>query len=51
MIKNAPTRDKGIATVEMITERADPRDKKITSVTMRSASRSVFMTSRIELST
>ena len=43
----APTSDTGIATTGMITERTDPRNRKITTMTMSSVSVSVPSTSSI----
>jgi len=51
MMKKAPMSDSGMAIVGMTTERKEARKRKITSVTMTSASTSVWLTSRIELFT
>ncbi len=51
MIKNAPTRDRGMAIVGMITERTDPKERKITRVTISNASARVITTSLMELLT
>ncbi len=45
--KTAPTSDTGIATTGMITERTEPRNRKITRMTMSSVSVSVLSTSLI----
>ena len=49
MRKQAPTSDSGIATIGMMTERTEPRKRKMTTTTMTSASTSVLMTSSIAL--
>ena len=49
MRKHAPTRESGIATSGMMTERAEPRNRKITTITMASASTRVVTTSSIAL--
>ena len=51
MMKNAPISDNGMATVGMSTERIEPRERKITRVTMSRASIRVITTSWIELFT
>ena len=43
--KTAPTSEIGIATTGMITERAEPRKRKMTATTMSRVSESVFNTS------
>ncbi len=45
--KTAPTSDMGMATTGMITERTEPRNRKMTTTTMRRVSVSVFKTSSI----
>ena len=47
MIVKAPTRDSGIATIGMTTDRSDPRNRNTTILTITSASTSVRATSRI----
>ena len=51
MMRNAPTSDSGMAAMGMSTERTEPKDRKITSVTIKSASSSVMTTSLMELFT
>ncbi len=51
MIANVPMSDSGIATIGMTTERGEPRNMKMTSITITSASMSVVATSWIELFT
>ena len=48
MTKNVPISDRGIAITGMITARTLPRNRKITTVTISSASTRVFTTSRID---
>ena len=45
--KTAPTSDTGIATIGISTDRNDPRNRKITTMTMSSVSVSVRITSPI----
>ncbi len=47
MRKTAPTSETGIATTGMRTERNEPRNRKMTTMTMRSVSASVLRTSSI----
>ena len=49
--RSVPTSDSGMATTGISTERGEPRNTKITRVTISSASIRVFTTSRIELFT
>ena len=51
MIEKVPMSDKGMATTGMSTERGEPRNAKITSMTMTRASTRVIATSWIELFT
>jgi len=51
MTKNVPTSDSGIATTGMITARRLPINRKITTVTISSASTSVLITSSIDVFT
>ena len=48
-MKNVPTRLSGMAMTGTATARRLPRNRKITTVTMSSASPSVFTTSTIEV--
>ncbi len=50
MMKTAPIREIGIATMGMTTARNEPRKRKITSTTISSVSVSVFSTSWMALS-
>ncbi len=43
-----PTSDSGMVTIGMITERGEPRKRKMTMMTMTAASSSVHSTSLIE---
>ncbi len=43
-----PTRDKGMVTTGIMTERNEARNRKITTTTIRTASPSVFSTSSID---
>ena len=45
--KTAPTREMGMATTGMSTERAEPRNRKMTITTISSVSVRVFRTSSI----
>ena len=47
MRKQAPTSESGMATIGMMTERTEPRKRKMTTITITSASTSVCMTSLI----
>ena len=47
MMPAAPISDRGIATIGIATERAEPRNRKITTMTISAASVSVLMTSVI----
>ncbi len=47
--KNVPTSDSGMAMTGMMTARRLPRNRKITTVTMRSDSPNVFRTSTIDV--
>ena len=49
MMKKVPTSESGMAITGTITARRLPRNRKITTVTMTSASTSVFTTSLIEV--
>jgi hypothetical protein len=49
MMKKAPTSDSGMATTGTSTARGLPRNRKITTVTITSASMRVLITSRMEL--
>ena len=49
MTKNVPISDSGMATTGITTARGAPRNRKITTVTMISASISVLITSWMEL--
>ena len=49
MMKKVPTSDSGIAITGTVTARRLPRKRKITTVTMASASTSVLTTSLIEV--
>ena len=51
MMPKVPTSDSGMATMGIKTERGEPKNAKITTMTMTSASTSVVATSRIELFT
>ena len=48
-MKKVPIIDSGIATIGTITARKLPRNRKMTTVTIASASTSVFTTSTIEV--
>ncbi len=45
MSANTPTKDKGIVTTGIVTERSEPKNKNIIKITMPDASKIVFNTS------
>ena len=51
IITKVPTRDSGMATMGMATERGEPRKAKITQITMASASARLLITSVIDCET